>query len=113
MTTENSTSSPSFDYPHANGRLYSIAPGVTALDLRDALDGKFALLESMLCQVTGEQGESFRCCNNQIQDSYLHGCSTLAHEVHELYKQLESRASFPDTVSRDTTMQAMPGARRH
>ena len=62
MTTENSTS-PSFDYPHANSRLYAIAPGVSSLDLREALDGKFSLLESMLCQVTGEQGESFRCCN--------------------------------------------------
>ncbi len=104
MTTENCTVTPSFDYPHANERLYAIAPGVTTLDLRDALDGKFALLESMLFQTTGEQGEGFRCCNDQIQDSYLHGCAMLATEVHQLYKQLESRASFPDTVSRDATI---------
>ena len=96
MTAENCTVTPSFDYPHANSRLYAIAPGVTTLDLRDALDGKFALLESMLCQVTGEQGEGFRCCNEQIQEEYLHGCSMLATEIRQLYKQLAHRATFAD-----------------
>ena len=82
---------PPFDFPSANNRLYSIAPSVTTLDLQDALDGKFALLESQLCQVTGEQGESFRCCNDAIQDSYLFGCETLVTEIHQLYRQMVAR----------------------
>ena len=82
-------SMPSFDYPSANIRLYTIAEGVTAASIADALDGKFALLNAMLCQVSGEQGESFRCCNDQIQDEYLFGCGTLATEIRQLYRQLK------------------------
>lgn len=82
---------PTFDYPSANTRLYSMAEGVTVAALADALDGKFALLDAMLCQTTGEQGEAFRRCNEAIQDSYLHGCATLACEIHELYRQMVAR----------------------
>lgn len=96
MTTENSTSSLSFDYPHANGRLYSIAPGVTTLDIRDALDCGFNRLNAMLSMTIGEGGESFRIYNDEIQETYLSGCALLAKEVHQLYKQLESRTTFAD-----------------
>jgi len=82
---------PPFDYPFATSRLYVIAEGVTVMDLQDAIDGRFALLDAMLCQTTGEQGESFRCCNAGIQDSYLYGCATLACEIHELYRQMVAR----------------------
>jgi hypothetical protein len=82
---------PPFNYPSANTRLYSIAEGVTVMDLQDALDGKFALLDAMLCQTTGEQGEAFRRCNEAIQDSYLFGCATLVCEIHELYRQMVAR----------------------
>ena len=96
MTTENCTVTPSFDYPHANGRLYSIAPGVTTLDIRDALDCGFRRLDAMLSMTVGEGGESFRIYNDEIQETYLHGCALLATEAHQLYKQLESRAKFAD-----------------
>jgi hypothetical protein len=87
----NSKPLPTFDYPSANGRLYAIAEGVTVLALADAIDGRFALLDAMLCQTSGEQGEAFRRCNEAIQDSYLHGCATLACEIHELYCQMVAR----------------------
>ncbi len=75
----------------ANSPLYQLAPDVTMLKLRDALDGRFALLTSMLVMTCGENGESFRGCNDEIQDSYLFGAEALAREIHELYKQLEAR----------------------
>jgi hypothetical protein len=82
---------PTFDYPFANSRLYAIAEGVTVMDLQDAIDGRFALLDAMLCQTSGEQGEAFRRCNGAIQDSYLFGCATLVCEIHELYRQMVAR----------------------
>jgi hypothetical protein len=82
---------PTFNYPSANTRLYSIAEGVNRLDLMNALDGRFALLDAMLLASSGEQGEAFRRCNDAIQDSYLHGCATLACEIHELYRQMVAR----------------------
>jgi hypothetical protein len=82
---------PTFDFPSANNRLYAIAEGVTVPALVDALDGRFALLDAMLCQTSGEQGEAFRRCNEAIQDSYLDGCATLACEIYELYRQMVAR----------------------
>jgi hypothetical protein len=82
---------PPFNYPSANTRLYSIAEGVTVPALVDALDGKFALLDAMLLAASGEQGEAFRRYSDAIQDSYLHGCATLACEIHELYRQMVAR----------------------
>jgi hypothetical protein len=65
-------------------------------NLQDALDCGFRRLDAMLALTVGEGGESFRIYNDEIQEVYLHGCALLATEVHQLYKQLESRAKFAD-----------------
>ena len=85
---------PTFDFPHANGRLYTLAEEVTVIDLQDALDCRFRRLDAMLVMTIGEGGEAFRNFNDSIQESYLHGCSLMVTEIYELFKQLEYRRAL-------------------
>lgn len=58
------------------------------LALEGALTKKLIHLDAMLAMTWGEQGESFRCLNDEIQGNFMWACSEAARECRHLADQL-------------------------
>lgn len=66
------------------GVLYTLADGVTKLDVKDHLHGRLMQLEAMLTMTCGNGADNFQSWNDEMQDTYLWACNSLATECKEL-----------------------------
>ncbi|WP_301101099.1 hypothetical protein [Propionivibrio sp.] len=87
-----------FDYrPTSLHPFYRIAPEVGLDEVHDYLNARLGQLFALLATTYGEGGESFRACNDDIQDDYLWSCATLADECRALFGQFP----YPATAKPD------------
>jgi hypothetical protein len=59
-----------------------------SLDLIDKVTAAAAQLDALLACTYGQNGESFRDNNDEIQDSYMWACSDIASNIKALVNQL-------------------------
>ncbi|MBU1363952.1 MAG: hypothetical protein KKE51_09045 [Gammaproteobacteria bacterium] len=73
---------------------FTAAPGTYAivgdrLDLEDQLNARVRQLNAMLSMTTGEQGETFRMLNDELQDSFMGACDSFIQEIKQLRKVIQ------------------------
>jgi hypothetical protein len=68
------------------------------LEVLDKLTCASLKLDALLACTYGQNGESFRDNNDEIQDTYLWACSDLAQEIKTLAHQLSATTTPPQLM---------------
>lgn len=88
MANEIIPKSPRFTFG-SNG-IYTLTEGTKTTDAYDHLSNRITHLRAMLDTVYGGGYESFKECNENIQDNFLWSCASLARECEQLTEAMGS-----------------------